>query len=394
MGPRIAVNTRFLISGKLEGIGHFTVETLKRIVRGNPGVQFYFLFDRPFSEEFMFDRNVVPVVLPPPARHPVLWWIWFEQSVTTWLRSHGPDLFLSPDGFGCLGSGMPPQVPVIHDLAFEHYPEHVPWAVRSYYRHFVRKYARRAARVVTVSDYTKSDIVARYQVDPSRIDVVYNGSSTQYKPADREVARAVKCRYTEGYDFFLYVGSIHPRKNLPRLLRAFDLYRRFGHTDIKLVIVGAKAWGNSDLERTLASMKYRSEVVFTGYLADEELQHLLPAARALVYVSLFEGFGIPIVEAWSAGVPVITSNVSSMAEIGRDAALLVDPLDVPAIARAMATVISDSQLSAELVRRGTARGDTFGWQATADKLWASVQMVLRSARQEPSIPGGTGHGRG
>ncbi len=107
----------------------------------------------------------------------------------------------------------------------------------------------------------------------------------------------------KGTKFFLYVGSIHPRKNLPRLLRAFDLYRRFGHTDIKLVIVGAKAWGNSDLERTLASMKYRSEAVFTGYLADEELQHLLPAARALVYVSLFEGFGIPIVEAWSAGVP-------------------------------------------------------------------------------------------
>ena len=367
---KIAVNVRFLIKGKLEGIGLFTYETLKLIVRDNPDVEFYFLFDRAYDPEFIFGPNVKPVVLFPQARHPFLWFWWFEISVSNWLNKHQPDLFLSTDGYGCLRSNVP-QVLVMHDLAYEHFKEHVPLVTRSYYQYYMPRFAHKAARIATVSEFSKSDIIKQYGIKPSLIDVVYNAAKEVYKPVDLETQLQTKQRIANGCDYFVYVGSIHPRKNVARMLTAFDIFKHQTGSSKKMVIVGRMAWDYKDVDDTLAKMKHWDDVIFLGHVEPEELGRIVASAYAMVYVSLFEGFGIPIVEALSCHIPVITSNLSSMPEAAGDAAILVDPTSTNDIADAMVKIVGNKQLYNRLVERGQEQLKKFSWQLSADKLWQS-----------------------
>ena len=188
---RIAVNTRLLLPGRLEGIGRFTNETLKILVADHPEVEWVFLFDRPFDPQFVFGSNVIPVVVGPQARHPILWTLWFEFMLPRVFKKYKVDFFLSPDGYNSLNASIP-SVDVIHDLNFEHNPDDVPgWAGRYLRSHFP-KYARAAARVATVSNYSAKDIENTYGVDPDKIDVVYNGVDDWFSPCTDEEATNVR----------------------------------------------------------------------------------------------------------------------------------------------------------------------------------------------------------
>lgn len=371
----IAVNTRFLIKNKLEGIGLFTAEALKRMVKKHPEVDFYFLFDRAYDPEFVFADNVKPVVLFPPARHPFLWFWWFEISVARWLTRHKPELFLSTDGYACLNTHVP-QVLVMHDLAFEHFPEQVPFIYSKYYRYYMPRFAAKATRIATVSEYSKSDIIKQYGISADKIDVVYNGSKEVYHPVSEDVKAAVKARLTNGADYFIYVGSIHPRKNIKRLLLAFEQFKKLTGSNHKLVIVGRKAWDYNDVDETLAGMQHKGDVIFTGHLPPAELADVLASAFAMLYVSLFEGFGIPIIEAMNCDVPVITSNTTSMPEAAGDAALLVNPEAVDEIAAAMKTLVEKPALRNSLIEKGKKQREKFSWELTAEKLWSSCSKAL------------------
>ena len=176
----IAVNTRLLLHNKLQGIGWFSYETLSRIAREHPEHTFHFFFDRPFHEEFIFSDNVVPHVLFPQARHPILYYLFFEFAVTRALKKVKADVFLSPDGYLSLRTDVP-SVQVIHDLNFEHFPEFVPFLERKFYRYFFPRYAQKATRIATVSSYSKQDIIDLYNQPESKIDVVYNGAADRFK---------------------------------------------------------------------------------------------------------------------------------------------------------------------------------------------------------------------
>ena len=375
---RIAVNTRFLIKNKLEGIGLFTYESLKHIVETHPDIEFHFLFDRPYDPEFIFGENVKPVVLFPPARHPFLWFLWFEVAVRWWLNKNKPDLFLSPDGYCTLTTDVP-QVMVIHDLAFEHFDEHVYGLTYRYYKYFTPLFAQKAKRIATVSEYSKQDIIKLYNIDPAKIDVVYNGSKEIYKPVSDEVKTQVKAAYANDCNYLVYVGSIHPRKNIKNLLLAFEQFKTETHSDFKLVIVGRKAWDFEDVDQAHANMQFKNEVKFLGHQPPADLANIMASAYAMVYVSLFEGFGIPIVEAMSCEVPVITSNVTSMPEVAGDAALLVNPTSVSEIAGAMKSLVEDNQLRESLIAKGNIQVKKFSWALTGDRLWECCEKVLLNA---------------
>jgi len=371
----IAVNVRFLIKGKLEGIGMFTFESLKRIVATHPEVDFYFLFDRAYSPEFIVADNVTPVVLFPPARHPLLWYWWFEWSVAKWLNKNKPDLFLSADGYGCLSSNVP-QVVVIHDLAFEHFNNHVPALTLKYYRHFTPKFASKAVRVATVSEYSRNDIADKYKIDRSKIDVVYNGAKESYHPLNDEQKVAVRNKYADGCPYFIYVGSIHPRKNIRNLILAFAEFKRKTNSEHKLLLVGRLAWSFKKVEQTLSESGFANDIILMGHQPPEVLAHTLAAAECMVYVSLFEGFGIPIIEAMSCGVPVITSNTTSMPEAAGNAALLVTPTNVHEIASAMEHIAGSSNLRNQLIAEGTVQTKIFTWDNTANLLWRCCEQAL------------------
>jgi len=374
---KIAVNTRLLLKDRLEGIGWFSHECLSRIVRQHPEHQFYFLFDRAYDPSFLYAPNVTPVVVAPPARHPILWYLFFEVGVPRQLRRIRPDLFLSTDGWIPTGVEEIPIVDVIHDLNFAHHPEFIDdKLVDAYYKRFFPKFARRANRIATVSEFTRQDIHQLYGVPMENIDVVYNGSNDIFKPLTLAEQQSVKDEFAKGCDFFLFVGLIHKRKNLANIFKAFDAFRQQQQSDVKLVVVGDKKWWQGEIEDTYNAMQYKEEVIMMGRQQTDVLGKLYASSRALVYASLFEGFGIPIIEAFHAETAVITSNVTSMPEVAGDAAVLVDPHSVEEITAAMSRLWNDDDYRNELIARGRKQRERFSWQQTADKLWQTIETVL------------------
>ncbi len=371
---RIAINTRLLLPGKLEGIGWFAHETLKRITRAHPEHTFLFLFDRPYDQRFVYGANVTPLVVPPPTRHPLLYRLWFGVQVPRVLRTHKADAFVSPDGFLSLGTTVP-QLPVVHDLNFEHYPSDLPPAYSRYYRHFFPRFARKAARIVTVSAFSKQDIVDRYAVPAERIDVVHNGVSEVYVPVPAAEREDVRARLTGGAPYLICVGSMHARKNVARLLLAFDRLAE-ERPDLRLVFVGERMFRDPRMDEAWAQVRHKDRVVFTGRLDQQDLRNALGAALGLVYPSYFEGFGIPVAEAMKCGVPVVAANASSLPEVAGEAAVYCDPFDVADITRAMRTLVDDAGLRERLIAAGLERAKRYTWDRTAEGLWAAIERIL------------------
>jgi glycosyltransferase involved in cell wall biosynthesis len=376
---RIGVNTRLLLAGKMDGIGWFTAETLRRIVQGHPEHDFYFFFDRKPDPVFLYAANVHPVVLCPQARHPVLWFLFFEVSVRWALKHYKIDLFLSPECYLSLGSTVPTLM-VIHDINYEHTNDNLKPSHQRYMKYFSPRFAHHSTRIATVSEFSKQDIVDTYKISPDKIDVVYDGAHEGYHPLDSNLRLQIRDQYAQGCPYFIFVGTIIKRKNLATVLTAFDLFKAKNHTDMKLVVVGHKVWWQDELKDAFDRMRYQDSVIFIGRATAELLVNLLGAAEALVYPSLFEGFGIPIIEAFHAEIPVITSNCTSMPEVAGDAAILVEPTDVTMLADALQTVSSNCALRAELVEKGRSQRERFSWDKTSAKLWDSMMKTWESSR--------------
>ncbi len=372
----IAVNTRLLLKGKLEGIGWFTYETLKRMTLSHPEHEFIFIFDRPYDQEYVFTENVTPVVIGPPTRHPFLWYLWFNFQIPRILKKYNADLFLSPDGYLSQRTKVP-QLGVIHDINFVHRPGDLPWLKAKYYNYYFPKFARIAKRIATVSFYSKEDITRSFKVDYDKIDVVYDGINQIFEPISEDEKTSVQGQRTDGKEYFLFVGALHPRKNVCGLLKAFDAFKSVSNTDKKLVIVGGEMHKTGPIFETYENMRYKKDVVFTGRVSTHDLHDIFGAAFALVFVPFFEGFGIPIVEAMSAGVPVICSNTTSIPEVGGNAVLYADPVKIDQITDAMIKISEDADLRKSLIEKGFIQKEKFSWDETARLLWMSVEKALQ-----------------
>ncbi len=380
-GPEIkhvAINARFLLPNGLEGIGRFTDEIVKRWVAAEPNTHFSLFFDRPFDPKFIYGPNVKGYVLRPPARHPILFWIWFEIQVTRMLNRLQPDVFFSPDGFLSLRSSIP-QVPVFHDLAYLRFPEDIKKSENWYYRRYFPLYAKKATRIVTVSAFSKLDIMRNFGLEDQFIDVAGNGCSATFFSISEEKQKETRARFTESCPYFLAVGAIQPRKNLVGLIAAFELFKK-NNPSFKLVIVGRKAWNFDKIINSYQNSVYKNDIIFTGILNDEDLNLITASAEAMCYVSLFEGFGIPILEAMRAGTAVICSDVSSMPEVAGGATLLVDPKNPHAIASAMEKIVLNPELKSALIHKGTVRSMYYSWEQSAKNAWNSLKKAKFSAQ--------------
>lgn len=373
----IAVNTRLLINNKLEGLGRFSYETLKRITRSHPEHQFLFIFDRPFAKEFIFSDNIQPVIAFPQARHPVLWYLFFEWGIPHVLKKYKPDVFLSPDGWLSLRTNVP-SIPVIHDLNFFHNPEWISWLPMKYYSHFFPQFIYKARHILTVSEFSKTDIIQRFKIDPNKIDVVYNGTNLDFKPIPENNKKQIKNEYTDGEDYFLFVGLVHPRKNLTRIIEAFNKFKEKTSSATKLLVVGSTKYWTSDTELAYKRSVNRNDIIFLDRVNHDTLKALMAATLCLVYASLFEGFGIPILEAYSCQVPVITSNVTSMPEVGGEAAIYVDPLSVDSIANAMIDVFNTPFLSEDLKEKMTIQCQRYSWDDSSERMWNAIEKTIQN----------------
>ncbi|MBL0066993.1 MAG: glycosyltransferase family 4 protein [Chitinophagaceae bacterium] len=371
----IAVNTRFLLVDYLEGYGNFIYETFRRITEQHPEHEFIFIFDRPYDKRFLFSNNIKTVVTGPAARHPLLWKLWYDIKVPVILKRYKVDVFVSCDGFCSLGTKVP-QCLVVHDLAFLHYPSAIKKSHLLFYKRYTPKFLGKAISIATVSEFSKKDIIAQYGTDAKKINVVYNGVKEIFNPINNEAKATIKNKYTDGKEYFIYAGSIHPRKNLITLLKAFSVFKKRQQTNMKLVLAGRLAWQYESFEKDLKSYKYRNDVVLTGYVEEAVLAEIIGAAYGLVYPSFFEGFGVPVLEAMRCDVPVITSADSAMQEIAKDAALYADANSHTDIANKMMLLYKDENLRKELILKGRQIVKQYSWDKTATLLWQSIEKVM------------------
>lgn len=377
---RIGINTRFLIENKLEGIGWFTYETLKRICQAHPEHEFYFFFDRAYPTHFVFAENVTPVILFPQARHPFLYYLFFEFAIPRAIKKYKIDYFVSTDGFLPQNPSVP-SLAVIHDINFEHRPEDLPTLTRKYYQYFFPIFAKNASRIATVSEFSKKDIIETYHLPASKIDVVYNGANEDYVPLDESSKQHVKETYSKGSDYFVYLGSLNPRKNIRNLLLAFEKFKEKDTKGFKLLIIGAVMHSDKDFRETFEKLTCKNDVVFCGRLNTSDLHKVIASAYAMTYVPFFEGFGIPILESMYCDVPVITSNTTSLPEVAGEAAILVDPTNTDAIANAMIEICENKALYLELQAKARERKKDFSWNRTALLFWNSIEKLMRDFPQ-------------
>ena len=372
---KIAVNARFLLPDYLEGYGYFLFEIFKYLASRYPEHQFIFIFDRPFDNRFIFSSNIIPVVTGPPARHPLLWKFWYDVKVPLVLKKQKADVFVSVDGLCSLTTSVP-QCLVVHDLAFLHYPSHIKKSHFFYYKRYVPKFLQKAKTVATVSEFSKQDIVQTYKIHAEKIDVVYSAAKEIFKPVSQVTTEGIKNKYTQDKEYFLYVGAIHPRKNIVNLLKAFSVFKRRLKSNFKLVLAGRLAWKYDSFIHSLRNYKYRDDVVMLGYLHEDELVRVMASAYALVYPSLHEGFGVPVLEAMKCNVPVITSAHSPMQEIAEDGALYADANNPQDIAEKMMLIYKDENLRNSLIAKGKTIATHYSWQRTAELLWQSIQKTV------------------
>jgi glycosyltransferase involved in cell wall biosynthesis len=374
---RIAVNTIFLQKNNLEGYGYFVQEIFKRLVVKYPQHEFYFLFDREFDEQFVFASNVKPVIVTPKARHALSFKYWYDVKLPLALRSIQPNIVIQPFGF-CSLTTKYKQLLVVHDLAFLHYPKFVAKHHLWYYKNFTPKFLKKASGIVTVSAFSKNDIEKQYSIAPEKIDVVFSAAKEIFKPVGYAFQLETKDKYAEGNEYFLFVGGIHPRKNLMNLLKAFSLFKKWQRSNMKLLIAGKLAWNYEDIIKKIETYKHRKDVILLNYVAEDELVKIVASAYAVVFPSYLEGFGVPLIEAMQCEVPVIASNTSSMPEVGGDAALYCDPADIESIADKMKVLYRDENLRNSLIKKGKQQYQKFNWDETARLLWNAVLKITEN----------------
>ena len=282
---------------------------------------------------------------------------------------HSPDFTLPPSKRGV------PTLLTVHDLSFVRTPETATPGLRAYLNAAVPRSVRRADLILADSEATRSDLIKVYQTPPDKIRVLYSGVERRFQPVhDEKTLAALRENYQLGSGpFVLSVGTIQPRKNYERLVEAF---RRLDKPNIKLVIAGGKGWLADPLYRMVDQLGMKERVQFIGFVADDDLPALYSAAHVFAFPSLYEGFGLPALEAMACGTPVLTSNVSSLPEVVGEAALSVDPIDVDAISEGLFKLVEDSGLRKKLIQQGIERAKRFSWDNAAGELKQHYQDLL------------------
>lgn len=372
---KIAINTRVLIKDKLDGIGWYTYHVLKHWVKTHPEHHFYFIFDRAYDASFIFGENVTPIIINPPARHPFLWYIWYEWAIPRTLSKIDPDIFISLDSYTSL-RWKGKKIIGIHDIAFSLFDNQMGFLAQRFMRHFTPKYIQHSDKVITVSNATKQDLKLFYNCPVEKIIVSHNAPSEVYMPLSDIQITDFKAQHTDNQDFFLFVGSIHPRKNLLKLLQGYALFKSKTQLKTKLVIIGRLSWKYEDIVDYHHEMQFKDDVIFISHSTPSLISHYMASCSALCMTSVYEGFGVPIVEAMASGVPIICSNISSMPEVAGEAAILISPDNIEEISNAMLSLNSDNQLRTQLINAGKTQVQKYNWKEAAEIVWKEIENLI------------------
>ncbi len=366
MRMRIIINSRLVRPDGMDGIGWFSYEIVRRWVDRFPEHEFVLLTDRKALRQMISGPNVSYKVLFPPARRIFLinWW---HKAARKYVNKFKPDIYVSLDGQYEHPTNVP-VLTVIHDLNFYHHPEWMPKHIAEFYNSSMPDCANKATRIATVSEYSRRDISKSYAIAMEKIDVVYNGFNEGLLQLENDPQK--------DDPYFLFVGIQVPRKNIVGMIRSFTLFKETYGTTHQLKLAGHDYLWNEEMKSVLENSSAKADIQLLGRKTFDDLKVLYSGAEALLYIPHFEGFGIPILEGFAAGVPVICSNSTSLPEVAGDAALQFEPTDYKSISGAMNKIVTDKEFRSNMIENGEKRLQTFNWEKTTTALWNSILKTL------------------
>ncbi|PKO22871.1 MAG: glycosyltransferase family 1 protein [Chloroflexi bacterium HGW-Chloroflexi-1] len=358
------------------GLGRYA-ESLARELRPLLGDRLAFFYNREQGVEPLAGLADVPARTVELGYKPWRMLVWAGQAAGVGFNRliPGAELFHATEHLLLPLQGIP-TVLTVHDLIFRRLPEHHKPLNRWYLNLTLPLFCRRATHVIAVSEQTRRDLISTYHLPPEKITVIQEAADPRFRPQPPETVAMVQARYSLPDRYVLFVSTIEPRKNLIRLLAAFERVHAAGLTDA-LVIVGKRGWLYDDFFAALERSPARQAVIFPGYVPDADLPAVYGGSQVCAFPSLFEGFGLPVLEAMACGAPVVCSNTSSLPEVAGDAALLVDPLDIDAIADTLYRLLADPDLRADLARRGLVQAARFSWPRAATETLAVYRRLLQ-----------------
>lgn len=377
---KIAIDAFEANFGERVGIGNYVYNLVKNLARIDPRNNYTLYLKSPISKEFYFEQDNFRFR---PLQSLTYRTFWTQLRLPVELFSHRPEILHVP-----AGQKIPPYRPcktivTIHDIAFLTFKNYFHPSIRWRSIKFTRYAVRHADKIIAISESTKKDILNFYGVKPDRVVVIYHGVEDIYRPInDVDQINKSRGKYNLGSNYMLFVGVLQPRKNIPRLIRAFNSFIKNKKKDCQLVIAGKKGWLYDDIFHTTKILKIEDRVIFPGYVPIEDMPALMSGARLLVLPSLYEGFGIPLLEAMACGTPVIASNVSSIPEVVGDAGLLFDPYNEEEIAQAMFDVLSNESLRSEMIKKGLERAKLFSWEKAARQTLSVYEEVYGSTKKQ------------
>jgi glycosyltransferase involved in cell wall biosynthesis len=339
------------------GTENYSLELLRHLLRIDQENRYLVYSRLPLKEVVAWPAN---------AQNKVIHWsrLWTQAGLALAIAKEQPDiLFIPAHTMPVVHKPSLKSVVTIHDLGAEYLPQYHTFPGKLYLNRSTEFAAKHATHLIAVSEFTKNDLIKRFGVNPSRITVVYEGVDLAKinRPGNEQIVK-VKEKYQLNQPYILFVGTIQPRKNLVRLIEAFS---RLNDKNINLVLAGKKGWISEEIYEAPNKFKVQDKVKFLGYIEEGDKPSLYAGAECTVLPSLFEGFGLPLLESMACQTPVVAANASSLPEVVADAGLLVDPLSVESIAQGLEKMLHDQELRQRSIIQGTARAQKFGWENAA-----------------------------
>ena len=371
---KIGIITDF-VDGKLGGIGTYTynlIKNLNRIDKENQYTLIHYMRDE--SEIYTHNNNII---IPRSPHYRGSGIIWRYVNLPRHLKTcRDLDIVHDPYEIGPLSYKMPfSKITTICDLTPVLFPHTFNLATVMLHKVFLKRTLNDVSKIVTISHSTKRDLIHYFKIPDEKITVTHLAANENFRPMPESEVDAFRDKYNICYPYILYVGTLEPRKNIPNLITAFSSLKKAGYPH-KLIITGKPGWKYEKIFETVRSLKLESEVIFMGRLSDKELPYIYNGAELFVYPSLYEGFGLPPLEAMACGTPVITSNSSSLPEVVGDAGITVDPYNVNMLASAMRDVITNSELRENMIEQGKDRAKRFNWESTARRTLSVYEETL------------------
>jgi glycosyltransferase involved in cell wall biosynthesis len=376
----VAIDVRTVLPNR-SGVGNYVLHLIKNLRTVEPDTTYFFLaLEKNLSLLGPLEQAENPLLTVFSHESHPLGDFWEHFFLPRRLMKNGIDIFHGPASLIPFRKDHFKTVVTIHDLVAFLFSETIPLKYGAYMRYLLRQAVKRADRIISVSHHTRDDLIKILKVPSKKIVVIHEAPSPIFRPYAPDLVRPIlKKRYGIQKKYIYHLGNIEPRKNLIKLLEAFTLVCREVGTDYQLVVSGQKGWLIRSLSRFLKTYPMREQVFFTGYVPLEDLPYLMNGAEIFVFPSLYEGFGLPVLEAMSCGTPVISSNRSSIPEIAGSAGILVDPTDVQALADQIVYLLRNGEERRRLSRLGQEQAARFSWEEVARK----THQVYRSVKDGP-----------